>query len=75
MIQSWNETVFPPDQMAAFNDRLTEPHQLEVVPGEHATAETSGLLGLPTIPGSTCTGGSTSTCAGSAIPRTSRRSS
>lgn len=47
MIQAWNETVFPPDQMGRFNDRLTGPHQLEVVPGEHAAAETSGLLGLP----------------------------
>lgn len=47
MLNTWSETVFPPGQLADFQQRLTAPSKLELVPGEHAAAETSGLLGLP----------------------------
>lgn len=46
MVSAWNETVFPPRQMVDFYRGLTTPKRLELVPGEHASAETSGLLGL-----------------------------
>lgn len=47
MVQAWNETVFPPDQMTRLFDGLTGPKRLEFVPGDHASAETSGLLAMP----------------------------
>ncbi|MBK0867265.1 acyl esterase [Saccharopolyspora sp. HNM0986] len=47
MLNTWSETVFPPAQLAEFQHRLRTPNRLELIPGEHAAAETSGLLGLP----------------------------
>ncbi|MEU4209429.1 CocE/NonD family hydrolase [Streptomyces sp. NPDC026206] len=44
---AWGDTVFPPDQYVKFYERLTGPKRLELRPGDHATAEGTGLLGLP----------------------------
>ncbi|MET9465296.1 CocE/NonD family hydrolase [Streptomyces sp. NPDC006544] len=44
---AWGDTVFPPNQYAAFFEKLTGPKRLEFRPGDHATAEGTGLLGLP----------------------------
>ncbi|MFE7773348.1 CocE/NonD family hydrolase [Streptomyces sp. NPDC057445] len=44
---AWGDTIFPPNQYAEFYERLTVPKRLEFRPGDHATAEGTGLLGLP----------------------------
>ncbi|MGR4880910.1 CocE/NonD family hydrolase [Streptomyces sp. LARHCF249] len=44
---AWGDTIFPPNQYARFFERLTGPKRLEFRPGDHATAEATGLLGLP----------------------------
>ncbi|MEU3301728.1 alpha/beta fold hydrolase [Streptomyces sp. NPDC006678] len=44
---AWGDTIFPPNQYAEFYERLTVPKRLEFRPGDHATAEATGLLGLP----------------------------
>ncbi|MFG2876490.1 CocE/NonD family hydrolase [Streptomyces sp. NPDC048337] len=44
---AWGDTIFPPNQYAKFFERLTGPKRLEFRPGDHATAEGTGLLGLP----------------------------
>ncbi|MFD4925335.1 CocE/NonD family hydrolase [Streptomyces goshikiensis] len=44
---AWGDTVFPPNQYAAFFEELTGPKRLEFRPGDHATAEATGLFGLP----------------------------
>ncbi|MEU2434541.1 CocE/NonD family hydrolase [Streptomyces sp. NPDC007861] len=44
---AWGDTIFPPNQYAEFYERLTGPKRLEFRPGDHATAEATGLLGLP----------------------------
>ncbi|MCP9963070.1 alpha/beta fold hydrolase [Streptomyces somaliensis] len=44
---AWGDTIFPPNQYASFYERLTGPKRLEFRPGDHATAEGTGLLGLP----------------------------
>ncbi|WP_267242362.1 alpha/beta fold hydrolase [Streptomyces sp. PR69] len=44
---AWGDTVFPPNQYASFYEKLTGPKRLEFRPGDHATAEAPGLLGLP----------------------------
>ncbi|MFE0641849.1 alpha/beta fold hydrolase [Streptomyces sp. NPDC058877] len=44
---AWGDTIFPPNQYANFYEKLTGPKRLEFRPGDHATAEASGLLGLP----------------------------
>ncbi|WP_093798311.1 CocE/NonD family hydrolase [Streptomyces sp. Wb2n-11] len=44
---AWGDTVFPPNQYAGFYEKLTGPKRLELRPGDHATAEATGLLGLP----------------------------
>ncbi|WP_175409688.1 CocE/NonD family hydrolase [Streptomyces sp. TRM64462] len=44
---AWGDTIFPPNQYASFYEKLTGPKRLELRPGDHATAEGSGLLGLP----------------------------
>ncbi|TVL93449.1 acyl esterase [Streptomyces sp. SAJ15] len=44
---AWGDTLFPPNQYADFYERLTVPKRLEFRPGDHATAELTGLLGLP----------------------------
>ncbi|MFI6728541.1 CocE/NonD family hydrolase [Streptomyces atratus] len=47
MGNAWGDTIFPPNQYASFYDKLTGPKRLEFRPGDHATAEATGLLGLP----------------------------
>ncbi|MBT2408398.1 MULTISPECIES: CocE/NonD family hydrolase [unclassified Streptomyces] len=44
---AWGDTIFPPNQYAAFYEKLTGPKRLEFRPGDHATAEGTGLFGLP----------------------------
>ncbi|MFI8519597.1 alpha/beta fold hydrolase [Streptomyces sp. NPDC085481] len=44
---AWGDTIFPPNQFASFYEKLTGPKRLEFRPGDHATAEATGLLGLP----------------------------
>jgi predicted acyl esterase len=47
MANAWGDTVFPPNQYADFFEKLTGPKRLELRPGDHATAEITGLFGLP----------------------------
>lgn len=44
---AWGDSLFPPNQYADFYERLDVPKRLEFRPGDHATAEGTGLLGLP----------------------------
>ncbi|MER5883034.1 alpha/beta fold hydrolase [Streptomyces sp. NPDC001941] len=44
---AWGDTLFPPNQYASFFEKLKGPKRLEFRPGDHATAEGLGLLGLP----------------------------
>ncbi|MER6998797.1 alpha/beta fold hydrolase [Streptomyces sp. NPDC000410] len=44
---AWGDTIFPPNQYVEFYERLSGPKRLELRPGDHATAEATGLLGLP----------------------------
>jgi predicted acyl esterase len=41
------DSIFAPNQIAAFYNDLTTPKHLMLQPGDHATAEAAGLLGLP----------------------------
>lgn len=47
LANAWGDTIFPPNQYARFYEKLTGPKRLEFRPGDHATAEATGLLGLP----------------------------
>ncbi|MBV1935570.1 alpha/beta fold hydrolase [Streptomyces sp. BV286] len=47
LANTWGDTVFSPNQYADFYERLTGPKRLEYRPGDHATAELTGLFGLP----------------------------
>ncbi|MBR7674577.1 CocE/NonD family hydrolase [Streptomyces daliensis] len=47
MGNAWGDTIFPPNQYADFYEKLKGPKRLEFRPGDHATAEATGLLGLP----------------------------
>ncbi|MEV0178797.1 alpha/beta fold hydrolase [Streptomyces sp. NPDC050625] len=47
MANAWGDTIFPANSYADFYDRLTVPKRLEFRPGDHATAELTGLFGLP----------------------------
>ncbi|MFE2881552.1 CocE/NonD family hydrolase [Streptomyces sp. NPDC059272] len=47
LANGWGDTIFPPNQIADFYGRLTGPKRLELRPGDHATAELTGLFGLP----------------------------
>jgi predicted acyl esterase len=47
MANAWGDTVFPPNQYTDFYEKLTGPKRLELRPGDHATAEVTGLFGLP----------------------------
>jgi predicted acyl esterase len=44
---AWGDSIFPANQYADFYQRLTGPKRLELRPGDHATAELTGLFGLP----------------------------
>lgn len=47
MANAWGDTIFPGNQYADFYEKLTVPKRLEMRPGDHATAEATGLFGLP----------------------------
>ncbi|MGW0824778.1 alpha/beta fold hydrolase [Streptomyces sp. NPDC002845] len=47
LANAWGDTVFPPNQYADFYEKLTGPKRLQLRPGDHATTELTGLLGLP----------------------------
>lgn len=47
LANAWGDSIFPPNQLAAFYERLTVPKRLEFRPGDHATPEIPGLAGLP----------------------------
>ncbi|MGA4838770.1 alpha/beta fold hydrolase [Streptomyces sp. G45] len=47
LANAWGDTVFPPNAYASFYEKLTGPKRLEFRPGDHATAEATGLFGLP----------------------------
>ncbi|MER8182084.1 CocE/NonD family hydrolase [Kitasatospora sp. NPDC094015] len=47
LANAWGDSIFPPNQLTDFYQRLTVPKRLELRPGDHATAEATGLLGLP----------------------------
>ncbi|MBV7694102.1 alpha/beta fold hydrolase [Streptomyces sp. TRM70350] len=47
LANAWGDTIFPPNQYADFYEKLTVPKRLDLRPGDHATAEATGLLGLP----------------------------
>lgn len=47
LANAWGDSIFPPNQYADFFEELTGPKRLQLNPGDHATAEGSGLLGLP----------------------------
>ncbi|MET7855780.1 CocE/NonD family hydrolase [Streptomyces sp. NPDC005318] len=47
MGNAWGDTIFPPNQYASFYEKLRGPKRLEFRPGDHATAEATGLFGLP----------------------------
>ncbi|MEV4704563.1 alpha/beta fold hydrolase [Actinoplanes sp. NPDC049316] len=44
---AYGDSIFPVNQMVDLFDHLTTPRRLELAPGDHATVEVSGLLGLP----------------------------
>ncbi|PAZ16778.1 acyl esterase [Streptomyces sp. SA15] len=47
LANAWGDTIFPPNQYTDFYEKLTGPKRLELRPGDHATAEVTGLFGLP----------------------------
>ncbi|MFJ3669137.1 CocE/NonD family hydrolase [Streptomyces sp. NPDC090106] len=47
LANAWGDSIFPPNQYADFYEKLTVPKRLEFRPGDHATAELTGLFGLP----------------------------
>ncbi len=47
LANGWGDSVFPPNQYADFYEKLTGPKRLQFRPGDHATPEVTGLLGLP----------------------------
>ena len=50
MSSAWGETIFPPSQLIDFAATLAGPVRWEIRPGDHATPELGGLLGLPVGP-------------------------
>ncbi|MER6123073.1 alpha/beta fold hydrolase [Streptomyces sp. NPDC001795] len=47
LANAWGDTIFPANGYADFYEKLTGPKRLELRPGDHATAELTGLFGLP----------------------------
>lgn len=43
---AWGDSIFNPSQITAFYQKLTGPKRMELRPGDHATQEVTGLLGL-----------------------------
>ncbi|MFJ9845608.1 CocE/NonD family hydrolase [Kitasatospora sp. NPDC101155] len=46
MANAWGDSFFNPSQVTDFYRRLTVPKRLELRPGDHASQEFTGLLGL-----------------------------
>lgn len=44
---AYGDSFFPPNQVVDLFNRLTGPRRLELAPGDHATVEGLGLVGLP----------------------------
>ncbi|MEU8587613.1 alpha/beta fold hydrolase [Streptomyces sp. NPDC048664] len=47
LANAWGDSIFPPNSYGDFYEKLTGPKRLELRPGDHATAEMTGLFGLP----------------------------
>ncbi|MEU4925500.1 alpha/beta fold hydrolase [Streptomyces yokosukanensis] len=47
LANAWGDSIFPANQYADFYEKLKVPKRLELRPGDHATAELTGLFGLP----------------------------
>ncbi|MEU8691152.1 alpha/beta fold hydrolase [Streptomyces sp. NPDC048665] len=47
LANAWGDTIFNPNEYTAFYEKLKVPKRLELRPGDHATAELTGLFGLP----------------------------
>jgi predicted acyl esterase len=47
LANAWNDGIFPPGQITDFYERLEGPKRLMLAPGDHATQEAFGALGLP----------------------------
>ncbi|KQV04677.1 MULTISPECIES: CocE/NonD family hydrolase [unclassified Kitasatospora] len=47
LANAWGDSIFPPNQLTGLYEKLTGPKRLELRPGDHATAEATGLAGLP----------------------------
>jgi putative CocE/NonD family hydrolase len=43
---AWTDSIFNPSQITDFYQKLTGPKRLELRPGDHATQEVGGMLGL-----------------------------
>ncbi|WP_327321976.1 prolyl oligopeptidase family serine peptidase [Streptomyces sp. NBC_01210] len=46
LASAWGESIFNSSQITAFYQKLTGPKRIELRPGDHATQEVTGLLGL-----------------------------
>lgn len=44
---AYGDSFFPPNQVVDLFNRLTGPKRLELAPGDHATVEGLGLVGIP----------------------------
>lgn len=47
LAHAWEDSLFPPQQMAEFYRKLTGPKRLMLAPGDHAGPELFGAAGLP----------------------------
>jgi hypothetical protein len=47
LANSYGDSLFPPNQLVDFYQRLTGPKHLEFAPGDHGLVEATGLFGLP----------------------------
>lgn len=47
LANSYGDSLFPPDQLIDYFNRLTGPKRIEFAPGDHAVVELTGLAGLP----------------------------
>lgn len=47
LANAWGDSIFPPNSYGDFYEKLTGPKRLELRPGDHATAELTGLFGVP----------------------------
>lgn len=46
LANAWGDSIFNAGQITAFYQKLTGPKRIELRPGDHATQEVTGLLGL-----------------------------